>query len=216
MNINGQTIFISHAGDHDPSQLNAGGGVLQNISGRASAADSQATLTLYSNAASSAGLNAQCHIADDGSTGPVTSRLLEVAGSAAVQGNVHTQSAGAEEVLHYVGGTNALGTTFGAAWGNLGGTSAKLAFRRVASPPNCTQISGVIATTGTAPNNVIFTLPLAYRPASDYREACATASFPAAACLIQVSAATGDVQISGAPGSTATTIGFSKLIPRDQ
>jgi len=121
---------------------------------------------------------------------------------------------GNPEAWHYVGGANSLGTAFGAAWGNLGGTSASLAFRRVASPARKVEIQGVIATTGTAPNNNVFTLPAGYLPAKDQRFGTATSAAPAAACLVQVSAA-GVVQVSGAPGGVATTVGIDVSVSQD-
>ncbi len=121
---------------------------------------------------------------------------------------------GNPETWHYVGGTSSLGTTFGAAWGNLGGTSAPLAFRKVPSPANEVEIKGVIATTGTAPNNNVFMLPAGYLPADDQRFGTATSAAPAAACLVQVSAA-GVVQVSGAPGGVATTVGVDVRVSLD-
>jgi len=113
------------------------------------------------------------------------------------------------EVLHFVGGANSLGTTFGVAWGNAGGGFANLAFWITAEGE--LAIEGTITTTGTSPNNNVFTLPNAsYIPATSRRIGVVTAAAsPGSTANLQVASGTGVVQISNAVGGVATTIGIS-------
>ncbi len=197
------------------ANLSGGGGQLNIASGISAVGDTNASVVLISKFLTLGGAIPQVVIGPTATPVPVTSQTLEVQGTMDVN-DILAIINGAEETWHYVGGANALGTAFGAAWGNLGGTSANLAFRRVPSPAKEVEIKGVIATTGIAPNNNIFTLPagLGYRPANDQRFPAATSAAAAAACLVQVSAA-GVVQVSGAPGGVATTIGVDVRVSLD-
>lgn len=67
------------------------------------------------------------------------------------------------EGWHYVGGSGAVG--FGTGWANRGSPWANLAYRLVASPPNCVQLRGwVTKSSGTA--TTLCTLSSNYQPAS--------------------------------------------------
>jgi hypothetical protein len=133
----------------------------------------------------------------------------------AVNAGIVGDNAGTPETWHYVGAASGLGTAFGAAWGNAGGGFANLAFRKLASPANEVEIQGTISTTGTAPNNNVFTLPAGYIPTNSQRFGRATAAVPAAGCNIQVAGGTGVVQVSNAPGGVATTIGVDIRVSLD-
>jgi hypothetical protein len=75
-----------------------------------------------------------------------------------------TLLAGADAGWTYVGTGGAPG--FGSGWSNAGSGNADLAYRMVGAPHNCVLILGYV-TNGTAANTAsIFTLPTAYRPAS--------------------------------------------------
>lgn len=70
-----------------------------------------------------------------------------------------------KEVWHYVGGTSALGTTFGSGWSNVGSPNAELAFKYI-SALNAVWIKGYVNNATASNTASIFTLPTGYRPAS--------------------------------------------------
>jgi hypothetical protein len=89
--------------------------------------------------------------------------LINLAGQDILTGGpvyITDASTGAAETWHYAGTTG--NPNFGSGWSNRGSPWVPLAWRMIASPPNCVQIEGWVSSASTDPQ--LITLPTAYTP----------------------------------------------------
>lgn len=136
---------------------------------------------------------------------PATGALFEVQGTEATAaidvapaGTAPPARPAGTEPWNYVGAAGQ--PAFGAGWSNFGGGFAGLAFKFVASPPRSVWIKGEVTHTAVAAQT-IFTLPVAYRPASSQQFVCITNT--SSIIGVEVSAA-GAVELLIAPAALVT------------
>lgn len=141
-----------------------------------------------------------------GNPAPVSKSLAEIQGTlaagvldAAPAATAPPARPAGTEPWNYVGSGGSQ-PAFGTGWSNFGGGFANLGFKLVPSPPRAVWIKGEVTHTATAAQT-IFTLPAAYRPASNQQFICMTNA--SGVVGVEVSAA-GLVELLVAPAAIVT------------